>query len=154
MALWELVNPSDPYTLRCDDFEVAAVVSVLLGEGKTPLHEVGGDARKVPFFLFGGHDEWFLGQFGAKAGDVIARCMTSSRSAIADALDSVVIGTPRDRELYEEALSAMSEADRAAYRKTWHDRKRSSLSDYGSFAWGLAERLRQETAPAEAQRSQ
>jgi len=33
VRLWEIVNPSDPYTFRAPDFKVAAVVALWLGNG-------------------------------------------------------------------------------------------------------------------------
>ena len=44
--LLNLINPSDPYTLEADDFEIAAVAVCLLGAGKYPATALGNDARE------------------------------------------------------------------------------------------------------------
>ena len=54
---FDLVNPSDPYTLEADDLQVAGVACCLLGNGKYGLTGLGDDAgQDVPMFLLGGHD--------------------------------------------------------------------------------------------------
>jgi len=92
---FNLVNPSDPYTLEADDLEVAAVAVCLLGCGKYPADALGDDADKsnnVPAFLFGGHDEWFQARFGGTYEAVAERCLKERADAIARCFESVTLG--------------------------------------------------------------
>lgn len=134
-ALWELINPSDAYTLQ-GGFKAVALATLLLGEGRYAAREVRGD-REVPI-LFTGAREWFRERFGQDI-DVAAQV---NRKDMADALDSVMIGSPQSRQAYETALRHIPEAGRAAYRAEVLDGARSSINDIGERAWRLAAALR------------
>lgn len=91
---FNIVNPSDPYTMEADDLEIAAVAVCLLGDGKYPLDALGDDADKgnnVPAFLFGGHDEWFTSRFGRNYEATADLCITQRGDALARALESVTL---------------------------------------------------------------
>jgi hypothetical protein len=136
---YEIINPSDHYTIECPDLEIAFVACCLLGNGQyafDPLDDVG---VKVPLFMFGGHDEWCMETFGASTDDVLARSLKARRAEVADALDSVLIGK-------REAFAALapergSEAWQEA-RAKWHDTHRSSFNDIGGRAYQIAAKLR------------
>jgi len=52
--LFEIINPSDPYTIEANALEIAAVACCILGEGKYTLREITGDkSGYVPTFLVG-----------------------------------------------------------------------------------------------------
>jgi len=51
---FEIVNPSDPYTIETDDFAAACVATILLGVGKYALDEKGGEKRQMPLLFLGG----------------------------------------------------------------------------------------------------
>lgn len=91
---FNIINPSDPYTMEAYDLEVAAVAVCLLGNGKYPLDALGDDANKgnsVPAFLFGGHDEWFQARFGGTYEQVVERVINQRSDALARALESVTL---------------------------------------------------------------
>lgn len=100
--LFDLINPSDPYTLEADDFEIAAVAVCLLGAGKYPATALGNDAREdnnVPPFLFGGHDDWFNQRFGASFEATAERVLEGRADALARALESVKLSSNRRTSL-------------------------------------------------------
>lgn len=89
---FEIVNPSDKYTMEAVDLEVAAVAVSLLGDGAYPLTGLGEDeGQDVPPFLFGGHDEWFAQKFGMNFEETGRHVIEHRHSELADALDSVTI---------------------------------------------------------------
>jgi hypothetical protein len=93
---FDLVNPSDPYTLEADDLQVAAVACCLLGNGKYGLTGLGDDAgQNVPVFLFGGHDEWFVSKFGMDYETTATHALNHRNDALARAFESVTIGGER-----------------------------------------------------------
>jgi len=99
---FDLINPSDPYTLEADDFEIASVAVCLLGAGKYPATALGEDASEdnnVPAFLFGGHDDWFNSRFGATFEATTERILADRADALARALESVKIGSERRTSL-------------------------------------------------------
>jgi len=140
VSLWELINPSDPYTFEATTHEVAALVVIALGSGKCGGREIveDGDGLEVPIMFFGGV-EWYTKTFGRS----IKEGVEALRPQIADSLDSLLIGSAEDRERMERVLAAItSDDDRAAARAAWHDDRRSSLNDFGAWAAELSKSLR------------
>lgn len=90
---FNLINPSDPYTMDADDLEVAAVAVSFLGCGKYALEGIEENkGQDVPIFLFGGHDEWFVGKFGMNFEDTSKHVVEHRADALARAFDSVTLG--------------------------------------------------------------
>jgi len=97
---FELVNPSDPYTIEADDLQVAAVACCLLGNGKYGLTGLGDDAgHDVPVFLLGGHDDWFESKFGMNYEDTATHVLNHRSGALARAFESVTLGRERRSSL-------------------------------------------------------
>ena len=145
MSEFEIINPSDRYTLLADDFQLACVVCMLLGNGRYGLQEIGGD-RHMPILFLGGGDEWAQATFGKSITELLEQT-TKDRPALAGwagCLESVLIG---DRATYNAALSKIDDpAKRAAWRDEWHDRHRSSINDIGGFAYKWAANIRAKLA--------
>lgn len=141
MAVFEIINPSDPYTLKCDRFDIVAAACLFLGEGRYGLEECGGEEgkQKMPVLIFGGAMEWFQETFQADLSEFIGHNLL----AIADCLDSVVIGQAGDRLVYEQALALIpDEEGKKTWRESWHDKRLSSMNDIGARALRLADILR------------
>lgn len=144
MKTYEIVNPSDPYTICADDRAVAAVACFLLGQGQYAFTDIENGEDGVPIFLFGGVDAWTNETFGKNASDLIKGVLADKRDALIACLDSTLIGRPSDRASYEKGLELIDDpAKRKAWRDHWHDERRSSLNDIGGRAYELADRLRQ-----------
>ncbi len=144
--LFEIINPSDKYTVKAPDLEIAAVTCTLLGQGKYAFHGIDTDAE-VPLFLLGGHDEWFSQQFGASFSDVTDRVMTNRRAELADCFDSVLIGNAAHRKAFEKGLELIDDpAKREQWREHWLDERRTSMNNIGGRAWSIAKRLREPVA--------
>ena len=52
--LYELINPSDPVTFEAPDLKVAALVTIILGQGQYGAQPVDDSAEGVPIMLFFG----------------------------------------------------------------------------------------------------
>lgn len=85
---FEIVNPSDPYTMQADDLRIAALACILLGEGKYGLRSEDGSTA-MPLFILGGHDAWFVEKFGATLQHVYDSIVADSLPALAACLESV-----------------------------------------------------------------
>ncbi len=88
MAVFEIINPSDPYTVETDEFAAACLATIALGYGHYGLKEIGGEGREMPIFLFGGHDAWFRKQFGKTLPQLAE---VAPRAKIAQCLESVTL---------------------------------------------------------------
>lgn len=139
--LYEIINPSDAYTMESDDFKVAAVANLLIGEGQYGLQPIDGDGPAMPLLFLGGAEEWI--EKNVCPPKELGAFIDKNRLEIAKVLDSIIIGNERDRKLYFAGLEmAGTPEKKKAWRDKWHDEKRSSLNDIGSFAWRKAEQLR------------
>lgn len=138
MKLYEIIKPGDPYTLKAPSFDVAAVAVVVLGEGAYGLQGITDESEQMPAFLLGGAEEW-LTEAGLWPLDEFVK---SQRSEVRAALDSVLIGSARERTAFDRAMSVVQSAqDRRAAWAEYHDEKRSSLNDIGTKAKRLAQEL-------------
>jgi hypothetical protein len=148
--IFEIINPSDPYTLECDDFKIAAAGVFLLGRGKLGLSTEENHDLHMPPFIFATEEqvvEWFKG-IGIEQ---IGPFLDENRTKVADALDTVLIGSERNRRTFEKVLACITDPiERQKARDTYHDEKRSSLNDIGAAAWNLARSLRKPREPKEA----
>lgn len=141
---YELINPSDKYTLRAPDAKTAILAAVILGEGRYGLTDEN-DEEVLPIFFIGGLDEWITDQFGCGLNSLFG---DADKSALADCFDSFAICGLGDRRLWDMAVEAMDDSvKRQAWLDKWHDRKRSSMNDIGARArqWATNLRLRYAT---------
>lgn len=144
---FEIANPSDPYTFVAPSAEVASLVTFFLdSRGMCPAIEVGPNFERIeggfsqPFFLGGGASQWFEEEFGRD----LDASIEALRPELAEALESVMIGSPADRGRMERVVAAIeNEDDRRRAREAWHDERRTSLNDIGGRARQIAARLRE-----------
>ena len=139
MMLFEIINPSDPYTMTADSLEVAAVAVCFLGQGQYALKQLDGDAE-VPMFPFTGHDEWFTETFGRDFNTSIVHVCETDAAGLAKALGSVFIGDATSRQEFDDmAANCKTPEEFDALLRTTHDARRTSQNDIGRRAWALAD---------------
>lgn len=139
--LFEVVNPSDPYTIEASSLDVAAIVSLMLGHGKFELRSLdGGD--NVPFFAFGGVDEWAQYMFKESMMELSNRVMDTKLAEVADSLDSILYGNQQDRIDFLASTKDMNRQMFEASRMIRQDSCRSSANDIGERAYRMAAKLR------------
>jgi hypothetical protein len=146
MMIFDLINMSDQYTFAADDLECAALTTILLGSGQYSAKQICGDAT-VPFFMFGGHDEWFMDNFGRGLEASVALFRGARACELIACLESVVIG---DREEYERTLAMIPTDKKVEWIAAWNDKRRSSLNDIGARAKRIASALTEQTIPERA----
>ncbi len=136
----EIINPSDKYTIECDDMEVLTASIFILGEGAYGTTSNDTDFE-VPMTMFGGKDgvSFFKDTFNKD----FEKYFHSNKIKIAECLESVCLGDIKSRKLYFSALSKITdESKREEFKKEWFDEKQSSLNQIGQRAYALAERLK------------
>lgn len=140
MPLYEIVNPSDMYTIETKDFLPACLAVLWLGQGKYALLGLDKGGETMPIFLFGGYESWFRDRFG-KDVDLLIQEMPAAD--LAAALESVICGDREERLAYFTALDLLTDPDeRRAYRDAWQQKHSTSLNDIGGDAHRMADRLR------------
>ena len=140
--VFEIGNPSDPYTIRAP-YRTACAATLLLGKsayGLTPAEETSPDLAMPPFLFAseGQLEKWVFDVFGCSVDDLLR-----PKEEIADALDSVLIGKYRDRLTTEAAVQKMTPEDAKAWLAERHDQLRTSMNDIGEYASELAAYLRE-----------
>lgn len=142
--LYELINPSDQYYFEAKDLEIAALCVAVLGHGQYAGQPVEEGATEVPLFLFGAND-WFKEQFGITFEESFDRVIKDEtrKNELADAFDSIIIGSLGDRELYFDTINNIEDAKKKeAFHKKWVKTKTSSLNGIGEYARELGKRTR------------
>lgn len=140
MRLYEIINPSDPYTMEVEDFREAAVGLLMLSTAFALEPVDGKEGPRMPILAFGGMDKWLEENVCPRKD--IPNWVQDHREGIAKALGSVLIGKAEQRDLYRSAMDAIDDpAKREAFREKWHDTKRSSMNDIGAAAWETAKDL-------------
>lgn len=86
--IYEIINPSDPYTIEGDDIAVVCVATAILGEGAYGLQTADG-AEVMPILLFGRDETWFPERFGASFSELL---QATPRDVLAACLESVKLG--------------------------------------------------------------
>lgn len=136
---YELVNMSDPYTMIADDHKVAFVSATLISTTMTVTSEDGEFKPSIPAFA-GGMD--YIQE--VLDTDDVTQFIKDNISGVIDFLDSVALGTFDERDAYDAKLLEFENLDgRDVWRKKYLDEKRSSMNDIGSYAWDLANQLRE-----------
>lgn len=137
--VYELINPSDPYTFECSSREVAALTVSAL----SPMYgaKAENEEDEIPIFIFWGNDgyeKWYEESFGR----TVEEGVNALYNEIADCLDSFVLGNTSDRERFSAAVEAITDADKLrAFKTKWQD-SRSSMNDIGGTAYALAEKMK------------
>jgi hypothetical protein len=147
MPIFEIINPSDPYTL-VGSKEAAIVAVTFLGGGKYGLG--GEDGNEMPFLMFMSEDEVDT-YFKKVLGMPLLDWVDNNRTELIECFDSVLIGGKGERQTFEKGLELIDdESKKKAWREEWHDRKRSSMNDIGGRAQDYALQMRQKMAQGAA----
>jgi len=139
-ALYEIINPSDPYTFRAVTDHVAVYVILVLGGGKYGGCKVDDDAWQCPMLLFCS-DAAAAKLVEEALGEPLDGFKAAHRADIVAALRSVRIGDPGDREALDDVVADLPEAARETFLAKRHDKRRSSLNDIGARALAYAKAL-------------
>jgi hypothetical protein len=137
--IYEIVNPSDPYTMETDNLLAACIACTMLGAGKYALRQQDGEVE-MPLFIFGGIEQWFEKKFEKPIAELLDG---SNDIPVIEALDSVLIGDATDRKIYKAAIEKMDAEAVKVFRKEWQDKKRSSMNDIGARAEHISASMRE-----------
>jgi len=147
---YEVINPSDAISFRCNDRKCATLVLTILGGGAYGGRAFNDSLEEepdadIPIFLFGGLDE-FWATFDSRP---IKDALSSSLDEVAFALESVALGGVSERRSFDLAMSAITdESKRETFLAEYNDQKRSSMNDIMGRAHRIAKKMREKSAAA------
>jgi hypothetical protein len=142
--IYNIINPSDAYTIAADDYAIAVVACLVLGNGQYGFAPVDGSKdKRVPLLISDRADEWCQKHFGMSAVALIRKTSKTQPTKLIDCLESCLIGDLGSREDFEEACNFIKdEAKQIAFKAARHDRRRTSMNDIGGRAYRMAAELR------------
>jgi hypothetical protein len=143
--LYEIVNPSDPYTIEAPSLDIAAMTAILLGQGNYSFQSLEG-GQDVPAFAFGKGDEWTQKHFKEDLMEMSNRVMDTKLREVADCLDSVLYGDAQERVDFLATTKDMDRPNFEAERAMRQLDRCSSMNDIGSLAYRMAAKLRKSIA--------
>ncbi|AIL77347.1 hypothetical protein RG113_003062 [Acinetobacter baumannii] len=139
--IFELINLSDKCTFEAPNLKIAALVTCVLGNGQYSAKGIKHDLD-VPFFLFGGHEEWFISKFGTNFEETLIQVRDEEKQDLADSFNSVLLGSYLDRTAFFKAYNLIKDpAEQKEWRKQWLDERRSSFNNICERAWNYAEQV-------------
>lgn len=133
--IYELVNPSDTYTLRAREQRVAVHAALQLGGGFYALRGAA-DEEVMPIFLSTESlEDWLSQTYQATTTEFMAGI---DWRELADVLESLVCVPVRYRELYDRALLGMKGEERINFETEWHEKHTTSMNNIGARAKRMA----------------
>ncbi|WP_206461089.1 hypothetical protein, partial [Acinetobacter baumannii] len=127
--IFELINPSDKCTFEAPNLKIAALVTCVLGNGQYSAKGIENDLD-VPFFIFGGHDEWFVSNFGLNFKETYIQVRNEEKFDLVNSFNSVLLGSYLDRTAFYKAYDLIQDpAEKNKWREQWLDERRSSLNN-------------------------
>lgn len=136
-TLYILVNISDPYTFYAPTLELAGLTAYMLSPtyGAKPAFGAG-PATPVLW----NWEDWM------EERGIHAHFIRSNLARVADAMDTVLLGSASDRPGLERILERLPTHEQHAWKLQDHDNRRTSANDIGRHAWDLARYFRKEVA--------
>ena len=144
MRVYEIINPSDPYTFLAPDDELAKLLCLLVGRGQYGIEGPNGE-NTMCLYILGIDDTGLLDLFNGRTFQEVA---DARRPELPAALRSVLICSRAERAGIQATLEAIPEEGRTAFLAKYHDTKRSSLNDIGGRCGKLADVIKAELAGA------
>ncbi|MFX7251697.1 hypothetical protein [Acinetobacter pittii] len=139
--IFELINLSDKCTFEATNLKIAAIVTCVLGNGQYSAKGIQHDLD-VPFFLFGGHEEWFVSKFGTNFEETLIQVRDAEKQDLVDSFNSVLLGSYIDRTAFFKAYNLIKDpAEQNKWRRQWLDERRSSFNNICERAWNYAEQM-------------
>lgn len=133
--LFELINPSDPYTFIAPSLEVAGVTACLLSSGFGARCLDVGHQDEVTPILFG-WDDWLEDR------GIDSEWMNAHKPELAEALESFLIGSANHRADVEAMLAMIPDDKKEQWKNERQDRHRTSMNRIGEAAYSLAKKIR------------
>lgn len=141
MNIYEFITPSDPITFLAENDKVAFLCAVLVGNGKAGCRSiVDGEETSIPSILMFEPDvevaiEEFLGRS-------LNSFLEKNKEKVQGSLKSFMYGSVEDREVYDDAVEAITDEEKLKKFKSKHeDRNRTSISAWVKRAWTLADKI-------------
>lgn len=139
MTTYELVTTSDAITFKANNDNIAFACAVFLGEGQAGcVNTDSGDSLETILMFVPNALEIVKKQLGTTISDFIDENLVE----ISEAFTSFAYTSPAERQVYDDAIAAISDPNKLKEFKEKHeDKNRSSMSQWVKLAWQYGESL-------------
>lgn len=155
MTYYDLINMSDAVTFQAPDLQIAALATLLIGNGQYMANayddaeeKMNGMDNGVPPFLFVPLSTWWQERWPESP---IQAVFDTRKSEVADCFDTFLYGKLDEYKAFMLSVADATPQEAAERRAAWNDSKRSSLNNICNRAYANAKALREkkalETAP-------
>ncbi len=133
MDIYKFITPSDPITFRADCDKVAFTCALLLGNAKAGCTNMTTGKSLPTLLLFSAEAEKQVSDF---IGGSLDGFIDGNKPRIAECFRSFAYGSVSDRQTFDDACKAITDAERLKeFRAKHEDRSRSSMSQWVKAAW-------------------
>jgi len=137
--IYEIRKHQEKYSFEAPNLKIAALVVCSLCHGQYPAISVDGELS-VPQFIFGGHDEWFISNFGTNFVETLNEILSQEKEQLYISLNSVLMGTAEGRKAYQESKEFTVKTPKAVLEHS-KDKLNSKYNNFCQCAWAFAEQV-------------
>lgn len=137
--IYEISKYQEKFSFEAPNLKIAALVVCSLCRGQYPAVSVDGE-QCVPQFIFGGHDEWFISNFGTNFVETLNDVLSHDKGNFHQSLNTVLMGNAESRKVYQESKEFTLNTPQAVYEHS-KDRLNSKYNIFCQCAWNFAEQV-------------
>lgn len=137
--IYEISKHQEKFSFEAPNLKIAALVVCSLCHGQYPAISIDGE-KAIPPFIFGGHDEWFISNFGTSFVETLNEVLSQEKEQLYISLNSVLIGTAEGRKAYQESKEFTPHTPKAVLEHS-KDKLNSEYNNFCRFAWAFAEQV-------------
>lgn len=137
--IYEISKHQEKFSFEAPNLKIASLVVCSLCHGQYPAISVDGELF-VPQFIFGGHDEWFITNFGKNFIETLNEVLSQEKEQLYISLKSVLIGTSEGRKAYQESKEFTPYTPKAVLEHS-KDKLNSKYNNFCQYAWAFAKQV-------------
>lgn len=145
--IYEISKHKEKFSFEAPNLKIAALVVCSLCHGQYPARSVDGELF-VPQFIFGGHDEWFISNFGTNFVETLNEVLSHEKDQLYKSLTTVLMGEAESRKVYQESKAFSPHTPKEVYEHS-KDRLNSKYNNFCQYAWAFAEQVSLYKQPAQ-----
>ncbi|SSM54509.1 Uncharacterised protein [Acinetobacter baumannii] len=137
--IYEISKHQEKFSFEAPNLKIAALVVCSLCHGQYPAISIDGELF-VPQFIFGGHDEWFISNFGTNFVETLNEVLSNEKEQFYKSLNTVLMGEAESRKVYQESKAFTSHTPKAVLEHS-KDKLNSKYNNFCQYAWAFAEQV-------------
>ncbi|MEB3865924.1 hypothetical protein MSG66_18135 [Acinetobacter sp. IK31] len=137
--IYEISKYQEKFSFEAPNLKIAALVVCSLCHGQYSAVSVDGE-QGIPQFIFGGHDEWFISNFGTNFVETLNEVLSNEKENFHQSLNTVLMGNAESRKAYQETKEFTINTPKSVYEHS-KERLNSKFNNFCLRAWNFAEQV-------------